>query len=282
MKIVLGMMAASMMVAGGSQMAAFAAPKADRIKISYQVPQDPVHLEIYKLFKQRRALEKLQEFLSPFRLPRALTIALTECGGEADAFYGDDSISICYEYLDGLWQNIPDKTTPAGIAPIDTIVGPLVDTALHEFAHALFDMLKVPVLGRQEDAADQVGAYIYLQFSPAESRRLIMGTVYSYYVEAQKSSIDPSLKRFADEHGLPAQRAYNLLCMAYGADTKAFADFVSSGFLPEKRAEVCEEEYEQIQDAVDALIVPHVDRAMGKRIFARSWFGGMGSWSPRL
>jgi len=51
---------------------------------------------------------------------------------------------------------MPKEATPAGVAPMDAVVGPFFDTSLQEFAHALFDMLDVPVLGREEDAAEQV------------------------------------------------------------------------------------------------------------------------------
>ena len=59
--------------------------------------------------------------------------------------------------------------------------------------------------------------------------------------------------------------------MAYGADPKLFADFVSKGYLSEHRAESCEEEYEQVQDAYDALIGPHIDQVLAKEIFHRDW-----------
>ena len=134
-------------------------------------------------------------------------------------------------------------------------IGPLFDTCLHEFAHALFDMLKVPVLGREEDAADQVAAYINLQFGKAEARRLIMGTAYAYANEAERAA-PLSLKQFADEHGTPAQRAYNVLCIAYGADPELFGDLVSKGYLPKKRAEGCGDEYGQIADAFDGIDQP--------------------------
>jgi hypothetical protein len=35
---------------------------------------------------------------------------------------------------------------------------------LHETGHAVFDLLEVPVLGREEDAADLFSAYIMLHF----------------------------------------------------------------------------------------------------------------------
>jgi hypothetical protein len=212
----------------------------------------------------------LQKLLSPFRLPRTLKVSLAGCDGEADAFYGDDAITICYEYISELWKNMPAETTEAGIAPMDTIIGPLVDTSLHEFAHALFDMLNVPVLGREEDAADQVAAYINLQFGKAEARRLIMGTAYAYGKEAERAA-PLSMERFADEHGTPAQRAYNVLCIAYGADPELFGDLVSKGYLPKKRAEGCGDEYGQITDAFEELISPHLNRALAKRILDGAW-----------
>jgi hypothetical protein len=153
--------------------------------------------------------------------------------------------------------------------PIDTVVGPFFDTCLHEFAHALFDMLDMPVLGREEDAADQVAAYIYLQLGSAEARRLITGTAYAYIAESGAAPL--SLKQFADDHGPPAQRAYNLLCIAYGADSTLFGDFVTKGYLPKKRAEGCNNEYGQVADAFETLISPHIDTARAKKVLDRSW-----------
>lgn len=109
-------------------------------------------------------------------------------------------------------------------------------------------MLKLPIFGRLEDAADHVAAYIYLQLGAEESRRLMQGTAYAYLTQARREP-SKALKDFAREHGTPAQRAYNVLCIAYGADTKRFGDIVRRGYLPKERAELCEEEYEQLQDA---------------------------------
>ena len=244
--------------------------KTNQVRISYVSPKNPAHQQVYELLKERQSLEKLQEFLSPFRLQWTLNISLTECDGEADAMYSDDTITICYEYIEELREYMPAKTTAAGIEPIDTLVGPFFDTVLHEFAHALFDYLDVPVLGREEDAADQVSAYIYLQTGKAEARRLIMGTVYTYLMEA-KDTDPPSMAEFADEHGTPEQRAFNLICMAYGADQELFGDLPALGGLPQKRADNCEEEFELISLAYQALIGPHVDPELAKKMFDRTW-----------
>jgi hypothetical protein len=270
MKTILALTAAGMVLVAATATTGYAAPKTNRVSVSYVVPKNPAHQPIYERMKERRALERLKEFLSPFRLPSTLKVKLAGCDGEADAFYEDDEITICYEYINELWTNMPAETTADGMAPMDAIMGPLYDTSLHEFGHALFDMLDVPQFGREEDAADQVSAYIILQLGKTEARRLIMGTAYAYMAEARRAA-PPSLKEFAGEHGTPAQRAFNLLCMAYGADPKLFGDFVTKGYLPKKRADVCEDEYQQVAYAFETLIGRHIDRTLAKRILDRSW-----------
>jgi hypothetical protein len=280
MKTVLAIAVAGALVTATAT-TAFAAPKTSQVRVSYVLPKNPSHQRIYEQLKERRVLEKLQEFVSPFRLPRTLKVSLAGCDGEADAFYEDDAITICYEYIDELWKNMPAETTPGGMTPIDAVVGPLFDTALHEFSHALFDMFDLPVLGREEDAADQVATYMTLNFGKAEARRLIMGTVFAYKTEGEAAAVRPSLKEFADEHGTPAQRAYNVLCIAYGADPKLFGDVVSKGLLPKKRTEACEDEYHQVAEAFETLISPHIDRARAKGILDRSWLPEATTRLPR-
>ena len=271
MKTALAIAVAGMILITAMAIPAFAASKTNRVSIRYVPPKNPAHQEIYTELKQRGALEKLQNLLSPFRLPRTLRISLTGCDGEADAFYEDGDITICYEYINELFENMPQEKTPGGFVPIDTVIGPLFEVSLHEFAHALFDMLELPVFGREEDAADQVAAYALLQFGESESRRLIAGTAYAYHMDEKKIDQCRSMEDYAGEHGTPAQRFFNVLCIAYGADTKLFSDIVSKGYLPKTRAEYCEEEYEQVQDAVDLLIVPHIDLDLADKLMDNAW-----------
>lgn len=81
---------------------------------------------------------------------------------------------------------------------------------------------------------------------------MILGAAFSYAAELNvrgaQDLYKPRVKigrhiSFADEHGTPAQRLYNLLCVAYGSDKELFADVVEKRYLPESRAEICEGEY---------------------------------------
>ena len=243
--------------------------RADRIQISYVPPKSAAHQTVYGLMKERRVLEKFKGFLSPLRLPRPLLLKFEGCDGVSNAWYEDDAVTICYEYLDDVLRNAPEKETPAGVTQIDAIVGPTLEVVLHEMGHAVFDYLGVPIFGREEDAADQFAAYILVLFDKTNARRLIAGTAWAYYREASL----PSLKKnpFADEHGLPAQRFYNVLCLAYGSDTALFADLVLTGVLPKERAEYCEGEHEQVQLAFKKLIRPYIDPKLERRVKATRW-----------
>ena len=250
----------------GATEASAARARAHRIDIQYVEPTSPDHQAVFKLLKERRALEKVRELLSPIRLPRRLLLQTKGCDGISNAWYDGESVTVCYEYLDDIWKNAPDKTTPTGIAPVDTLIGPFADVFFHEAGHAVFDILSIPRLGREEDAADQFSTFIMLRFEKAEARRLILGSAYQYKGDLSSPTVTMPQQKFADEHGTPTQRFYNLLCMAYGADSKLFADVVEKGFLPKDRAEGCEDEYQQVAYAIDTLIGPFIDRRLARKL----------------
>jgi len=238
----------------------------DRITVNYAEPTNPAHRLQYDVLRQYRALEGMRDRLISFRWPRQLKLEVRSCG-ESDAFYDDGEIVVCYEFLAGFWK-AANSSRPPNVSRSDALVGPFMDTFLHEAAHAMFDLLKIPVLGKEEDAADLISAYLMLQFPAHEKRGLILGAAYSYASELNVRSVRdlnrPRLRlgrhvASANEHSTPAQRLYNLLCMAYGADKEQFAAVVERGYLPKDRAEMCDDEYQQIDFAYRTLIAPHQD-----------------------
>ena len=238
----------------------------NRIEISYVPPANPAHQHIYELLQERRILERFKAYFGLLRLPRTLLLKFDGCDGESNAWYeeSEQAVTVCYEYIDEVLRNAPDMTTAAGVTPQDAIVGPTIEVFLHEIGHALFNQLHVPILGSEEDAADQVAAYLMLRMDKDNARHAVSGVVFMYRNEALAQ--DPKLRHFADVHGLPAQRLYNILCLAYGSDLVLFADVVEKGYLPESRAEGCADEYKQVDYAFKKLIYPYVDEAVRKKV----------------
>jgi hypothetical protein len=249
---------------GASDRASAAPYKSKQVRVEYVLPTNPAHQPIYERLKQAHALERIQKLLSPLRLPRPLVLKVSGCDGDSNAWYDGDFVTVCYEYLADLLKNAPEATLPSGITQQDAILGPFIDVFLHESGHAVFDQLKVPVLGREEDAADLFSAYIVLQLGKEDARRLILGSAYQYKTDVLSPQVP--LTKYADEHGIPAQRFFNVLCIAYGADQKLFADVVEKGYLPKKRAEGCDLEYDQAAFAFKKLIGPYIDQNLAKKV----------------
>jgi hypothetical protein len=228
-------------------------------------------------------LEELAEFLAPLRLPRKLNVTLAECGTESRPYQPGGSVTVCYEYvheLEKFAEKIPEgQRTTRGVSREDAVVGAFVQAVLHETSEAAFDMLAVPVWGREEDAADKLAGFLMLQFGTDIARQLLNGA--AFFFEASDQTWTGS--DFADVRGTPAQRFYNYLCVAYGGDQKAFRDFVAADtsgrrvadvqqrtdILPRERAERCPGEYNDLRYAFDQTIMPSVDQDLLQQVLAR-------------
>jgi hypothetical protein len=82
------------------------------------------------------------------------------------------------------------------------------------------------------------------------------------------------LAGFAGAHGLPQERFYNLLCMAFGAYPERFADLTQEGYLPPTRSPSCRYEYEVMARAFHKEIGPHIDWELAKGVIEANWLPG--------
>ncbi|WP_245516431.1 DUF4344 domain-containing metallopeptidase [Methylobacterium segetis] len=229
-----------------------------RTDVRYEVPKEQAHREIYDTMRARRVLERVAAALDLVRLPKRLSYRLKECSGEPNAWYDPRTrtIAVCYELVASILRLAPATTSPAGVSRQDAIRGPVLQILFHESSHALFHLLLIPILGREEDAADQVAALVLLHLAPADARIVVNGSGYFFAALGQREPTDK--ESFAGAHGLSWQRFYNLACLAYGSDKQRYAYIVDKGYLPADRAKDCEEEYNQIGFAFAALISPHL------------------------
>jgi hypothetical protein len=244
----------------------------NRIQIDYVAPRNSDHQELYEFLQQRRALEKLQEIFSPFRLPADLTLRVLGCDGVSNAWYQQSVVSVCYEYVREIYEFAPKETTASGITPADAMLGQFFYVFAHEMGHAVYDVLKIPVLGTEEDAADHFAAYIMLQFGRDQARRLMVGAAYAYDRYLKNPTVTVPLVAFSGSHSPPAQRFFNLVCLAYGSDsTGVFADLVLLGYLPSDRARRCKREFNQLSFAFRQLVLSHLDQELAKKVLDATW-----------
>jgi hypothetical protein len=254
------------------------------VSIIYEPPENSAFRDLYDLLRKRHALESIREILSPFRSPEALTIKTEECKA-INAWYRREAfrptVTVCYELLKHILGSLSNEDNPDGLTPADAAVGQFFFATLHEVGHAIFDILDVPMFGHEEDAADNFATYIMLQFGEGQAHRLIGGAAWSwraYLGDYKKNPVVPTrLSAFASDHGLPQERFYNLICLAYGADRIGFADFAT--FLPSTRAPTCWHEYGTLVRAFEKEITPHIDQKVARQVLDTNWLEALESGS---
>jgi hypothetical protein len=241
-----------------------------RITVDYIEPRDAKLQDVYERMRKRQLLEQLALFLSPLKLPVMLRLQTKQCG-QVNAFWDplERSLNICYELILDGETSAPASATPQGITRREAIVGNLLDTMLHEIGHGVFDIFKIPVLGKEEDAADQFSGFLMLQFGPEAARIGIKGATYFYIVWASRKVGRPS--PFYDVHGMDQQRIFNYLCLGYGAEPTVFQDYVDNGLLPKARAAGCRSEYERVKRAFVLTMMPYIDDAQMHKVRALQW-----------
>jgi hypothetical protein len=212
----------------------------NRVTINYGEPSDARHRPLLKVLQERDALEKMQSILSPIRLPRPLALQTKSCDGEVNAWYESDAITLCYEYLEWIWEVAHKAQRALPVSGEGALMGPFVELVVHEAGHAIFDYLKIPIMGREEDAADQMAALWILTFGQSRAADLLAGIVNLYLDDAGYRNLR-QLRRSrlhftrgtaqADEHSTALQRMYNVLCLAYGSDPEAFPSSRTRAFF---------------------------------------------------
>ena len=135
---------------------------------------------------------------------------------------------------------------------IDAFVqGNVLGTLYHEIGHAMIDVLELPVLGQEEDAADTLAVVLtHNLWEEDEARMVASATALSFYLSAGENE-EPA---YWDVHGPDEQRFFNTVCLFYGADPEARADFAEENELPPERAEYCPEEFALADDSWAGLL----------------------------
>jgi Putative metallopeptidase len=238
------------------------------VEIVYKEPRTAAFKPIAERVKQRRVLEQLRVFLAPLRLPRKLTVNVDECG--TAMLQPQGTVIICYEVIDQI-EKIAAKADP--VMRDRVLIGAFVQAAFHETAHAVFDILQVPVWGRANDAADRLAAFIMVHFGEDVAMQTILGTAEFFRLSGRTWTGS----EFAEVNSPEAQRFFNYLCIAVGGAPQSFAFLVNpkekeEQLLPDRRAERCRGEFAQVRQAFNLRIMPHVDPDLLVKVRAIQWF----------
>jgi hypothetical protein len=237
-----------------------------QIEIAYEEPASAELRPIYEQLRTLAVLQQLQLFMEPLRLPKPLKVRTAECGPTPQPYNSGGPVTICYEVLDQVAKLVKQHSRDPAYQQL-LIYGAFVEAVLHEVALGIFDVLDVPIWGREYDAADRVAALIMTQFGEDVMATTVESTTQIF----QWSNKSWTGRDFASTESPEAQRFYNYLCIAYAASPYDYDYLVRGGTLPKERAERCDGEYQQIKKAFNLRIMPYVDPDLLVKARARHW-----------
>ena len=115
----------------------------------------------------------------------------------------------------------------------------------HELGHALIDVMQLPVLGLEEDAADVLSVVMIDRLWDAESSEAKVAAAAQFWAASAAESADAGYEpAFWGVHSPDERRYYTYLCLYYGGAPDERAALAGDFGLPEDRAATCPDEFD--------------------------------------
>lgn len=153
-----------------------------------------------------------------------------------------------------------DALSEAQIAEVN---GSITTDLYHEMGHALIDIMELPVLGNEEDAADIMSVFLINALWEDEPAQQVMRASLATWaaIADSRGEGDPD---WWDVHGPDQKRIATMGCLFYGAAPEARGDFAAELAIPENRAASCPDEYVQIEESWGGFFQELVDAGAGE------------------
>ena len=141
---------------------------------------------------------------------------------------------------------------------VEFIVGNTLFVMTHELGHGVINEMNLPVLGREEDAADSFAIVTALKIGSVGSARVLMAAGEGLVLSAKRDKKEGNPLAFSDEHGLDLQRAYNVVCYVYGSNPEKYKQLAKETKFPEERQAACPYEWKNVAWSWDEMLKPHL------------------------
>jgi hypothetical protein len=144
---------------------------------------------------------------------------------------------------------------------VEFVIGNTLFVLAHEMGHGLINEMNMPVLGREEDAADSFAIVTALKMGSKFSERVLIEAGTGLVLSSKQDKKEGNAPAFYDEHGLDPQRAYNIVCFMVGSDPEKYKGLARDTKLPEYRQKACPYEWKNTAWSWDEMLKPHLRSA---------------------
>ncbi len=131
----------------------------------------------------------------------------------------------------------------------------------HEIAHLLISKLEIPILGREENAADNFATLMLMRADTEQTDNALIDSAMGWFLSSESDNQEYySDDDLYGEHNLDVQRAFQIVCLMVGGDAAVFSDIADEVGLDEERQKDCEADYEQASDSWDIVLKPYINK----------------------
>ena len=161
-----------------------------------------------------------------------------------------------------MFQNDPRYNrgkTPQQIQDgVEFVTGNVLFVLGHETGHALISVFEIPVIGREEDAADALSTIVALKMGNSFADRVVVNAARGWFLSDQRDRQEGTPNVFYDEHGMDLQRAYNIVCLLVGGAPDKFRNLADEVKLPKERQDTCRFDFSNASWSWGEVLKPHM------------------------
>lgn len=193
-----------------------------------------------------------------FEIPKHITVEAVN-GLDGGPHYDPSNDTITFQYgfaaliFETLRQNNPDWSSHKLGFATGSVIAFILE---HEFTHALINVYNLPVLGKEEDAADTLATLLLLKAPNGD--KLALGAA-EFWADFSGRQNPPAIADYADAHSLDLQRAYSIICDIAGSNQQRYDEINQTGILPDGDIKSCPAQYQQDVKSFTQVLQPHVN-----------------------
>ncbi len=231
------------------------------VRVIYEKPLNKYDAAIEKEIRISGAVENVAGFINEkYQLSNTLFFKF---GSQDGPLYdpAKNEVLIPYDFVREVRNRFKkDNYSETGVSIIDATMDAIMHTLFHEFAHALIYTYKIPVIGKEEDAADGLASVLLIEYFENGAEIAISA---ADLFELENKDIEVlGEEDFWGEHSLDIQRFYSTLCYVYGSDAQKYSILKKDAGFSEEKAEICIEDYERLSKIWLKLLTPYLKKKL--------------------
>ncbi len=223
------------------------------VKLTLEKPSNKYEKVIYERLETSPTIETAISFLNnTFDTKHDITLKF---GSYDKIWYQQNIIEIPYFFIHNIRERYSRTRFPNKSSTTDQFTGnTLLHVIFHEFAHAIIEQYDLPIVGKEEDAADNFADVLLLDFfdvgadivTSAADLFLMNSMATEYFTKAD----------FWKDHSLDKQRYFARLCNIYGSNPDKHEAVKKRAGFSDGRAGRCVVQYHETRRSWLRLLQP--------------------------